>query len=1024
MTPPPPPISDQLPIALRCYVVAPDAKPKRESLGASEWTLIFDTETTTGPGQALRFGTYQLRKGDALDEAGIFYDPEGVTESELATLRNHAELHGLALLTRDEFADEVVFGQAYQFRARIVGFNLPFDISRIAIKHSPARGKMLGGYSFTLSRQKIWPNLRVKHLSRRSALISFAAPMRQRDSRGQRNRGFNTPPRRGHFVDVKTLSGALFSRNFDLAGLAGFMKVRPKDDFHQFDGPITEAMVAYAVGDVQTTWECYSALMTRLGKLGLGDVEPEGIYSEASIGKAYLAAMGIEPWRLLQPDFPPDMLGRIMGSYFGGRSEVKIRRELRQVMLCDFRSMYPTVCTIIGLWRFVTASGMTWRDGTAETRAYLESVDLAALRSPEAWRPFATLVRIRPDSDICPVRARYDGDAQSTIGNNYLSGGDGLWLTLADCVASKLLTGKAPEILEAVTFEPGPLQDGLCAVSIGGDDNFRVNPATGDFFKRVIELRKTVQDAMKSAQGDLRAERDTQQLTLKICANSTSYGIWVQLNVEDRAQAETVTGYGPNGEAFTRTTDKAEKPGEYFHPLLASLITGAARLMLAMTERLITDSGLEWAFCDTDSMAIAKPGDMADADFRQRVGLIAEWFAALNPYEAGGSILKIEGENFDLEAGAPRPLYCWAVSSKRYALFNLKSDRSPIMRKVSAHGLGHLLPLYRAADKPDGFPDHPETALRDGVAWWHCDLWHQIVMAAQSAAPDVVPLDYHPALKLPAISRYSATAPDLLAWFNPHNEGRDYADQVKPFGFLLAMQASRVCHDEAIIGPPTRGRPKKIRRPKPVAPFTKDHVQAVATAFNRETGESVPASALQTYAECLQSYHLHPESKFLGGKPYSRGPTHRRHIRATSIRLIGKEGNEWERKAILGFDAAAQPDYGLADGDVVQIVRDVAAVANGLGKLAAAKVLKITLSRLNAILAEQAVADQMLVQALAARLPAALKHVETVQKASQQGLQCEAELVQMHGLRGAARLLGVDPSNLRRRIRARLNPSR
>ena len=55
--------------------------------------------------------------------------------------------------------------------------------------------------------------------------------------------------------------------------------------------------------------------------------------------------------------------------------------------------------------------------------------------------------------------------------------------------------------------------------------------------------------------------------------------------------------------------------------------------MLAMTERLIADEGLEWAFCDTDSMAVAKPVSMSDALFRRQVTEIVEWFASLNPYD-------------------------------------------------------------------------------------------------------------------------------------------------------------------------------------------------------------------------------------------------------------------------------------------------------------------------------------------------------------------------------------------------------
>jgi hypothetical protein len=70
--------------------------------------------------------------------------------------------------------------------------------------------------------------------------------------------------------------------------------------------------------------------------------------------------------------------------------------------------------------------------------------------------------------------------------------------------------------------------------------------------------------------------------------------------------------------------DKVETPGRYFHPLLATLITGAARLMLAMTERLVIDAGLDWAFCDTDSMAIAKPEGMGQETFFARAKSVAE----------------------------------------------------------------------------------------------------------------------------------------------------------------------------------------------------------------------------------------------------------------------------------------------------------------------------------------------------------------------------------------------------------------
>lgn len=80
-----PGITDHLPIALRAFaspqfveVKEPRTAPpkrKRSKVPASPWTLIFDTETRTDAGQALRFGTYQVRRAGELHGGGIFYEP-------------------------------------------------------------------------------------------------------------------------------------------------------------------------------------------------------------------------------------------------------------------------------------------------------------------------------------------------------------------------------------------------------------------------------------------------------------------------------------------------------------------------------------------------------------------------------------------------------------------------------------------------------------------------------------------------------------------------------------------------------------------------------------------------------------------------------------------------------------------------------------------------------------------------------------------------------------------------------------
>ena len=51
-----------------------------------------------------------------------------------------------------EFIENVFFRIGYELRALIIGFNLPFDISRLAINHGPSRGRVMkGGFSFQLS---------------------------------------------------------------------------------------------------------------------------------------------------------------------------------------------------------------------------------------------------------------------------------------------------------------------------------------------------------------------------------------------------------------------------------------------------------------------------------------------------------------------------------------------------------------------------------------------------------------------------------------------------------------------------------------------------------------------------------------------------------------------------------------------------------------------------------------------------------------------------------------------------------
>lgn len=949
--PPPAPMPISIRAFVRCRKGEADTEKRPHSSQrprrSSEWVLIFDTETTVDASQNLRFGAYQLRRGEELDEAGIFYDPAILTKTEQTLLVRFAEKRGMKLYTREEFVEEVVFKIAYAFRASIVGFNLPFDLSRLAIRYGSARGKtMKGGFTFCLSQNRWWPHIQIKHTSTRNALIQFTKPPRHPDTLSEKREKFERPPRRGAFVDIKTIAAALLSQSFSLGSLSKFLDIpHRKQASEEHGGRLTEEYLGYCVTDVQVTWECFCALRRKFESHQLDETRLSQILSEASLGKAYLKEMGIRPFREVQPNFPDAMTGIILSAYYGGRTEVRLRRVRTQVLYCDFLSMYPTVCTLMGLWKFVIAKGVRWEDSTTQTREFLDGISLEDLQIPSTWGRLRTLVKIKPDADIFPVRARYNGESQ-TIGLNFLSSETPLWYTLADVIASKLLTGRSPEILEAITFEPLEAQDDLRAVAIAGNEQYEIDPVRQDFFRRLIDLKEATKLEMDASAGSKGEELRSRYGTLKIVANATSYGIFVEVNVSELDGREQRTCFGPGGYGFPVETDKSEEPGRYFYPLLATLITGGARLMLAITESLIKQSGLDWVFCDTDSMAIAKPVEMDEATFFAEARNVCAWFEPLNPYKQKGSLFKIEDANFalgeDSKAQMFASLYAHCISSKRYVLFNISNKGELIIRKASAHGLGHLMAPYDEDDTPSSIPPPSPSLSEMGVSRWQYDLWYQIICADLGGHSDQVDLTYHPALGNPAASRYGASTPALLRWFKPHNQDRCYVDQVKPFNFMVCFQGRpTLAFDEADAVTIRKKGPKpKVRPIRPVAPFSKEVAEASSNAFNRENGKPVPPNALKRYREALAQYHLSPESKFLNGDYLDRGRTERRHVQATAISHIGKEGNRWEEQFFTGSNEEAPIEYG---GDAsASLARQLLRMCAELGQRETARTLRIS----------------------------------------------------------------------------------
>ena len=477
-------------IAVRAYAVLvrggtqrPPQADGRADIGPSAYTLVFDVETMTDAAQQARILPYQLREDGVLREEGIAYDPLTLGDAERSTLYAYATKRRLMVRTVAEFVDAVFYPYVYDRNARCIGFNLPFDLSRLAIYHNTSKGKrMRGGFSFQLGDDPDRPRVQVKHLNNRTAFISFAAPPKQRTPRGMRKRALKVPVQRGHFIDVKTIGAALTGRGHSLASLAKALRTEHrKAETDEHGGPLTPEYLDYALNDVQVTWECFAVLRDRYTQYGL-DTQLERIYSEASIGKASLDRMGIRPLKEVQ-HLPPALLGVIMSTYFGGRAEVNWRREIARVLYCDFKSMYPTVCILMGLWRFAIAKEMTWDEGeqiAEEAQRFVDGITRDDFQHRATWEHLTTLVRMRPDELRVPVRAKYDGQ-QYSIGVNDLTHDTPMWFTLADVVAAKVKTGRTPRVLDAVRFKPGAVQEGLRPLDIAGNAAYHVNPATDNY---------------------------------------------------------------------------------------------------------------------------------------------------------------------------------------------------------------------------------------------------------------------------------------------------------------------------------------------------------------------------------------------------------------------------------------------------------------------------------------------------------------------------------------------------------------
>jgi hypothetical protein len=873
--------------------------------------LVFDTETTIDRYQnlligafhiyALELGAYRLIHGGSI--LGDILTP-----AEISVIRAYTRDRDLRVCSRAEFVSQVFLPEIYDLGTLCVGFNLPFDLSRLAVRWAAGRRQWRDGFTLSLMESRWDPAIRVKGLDNKRAFIEFAS-----------YRGYQRREASGHwifpgrFLDLRTLAFALTGEGHSLESACRSFSVEHGKQEGPVHGVLSESYLDYNRRDVLATWELYLKLAEEWNRHPFAPIptpvdkenNSEALlitraYSPASLVKGYLRAMGVRPRLQHEPDFPKNVLGWAMTAYFGGRSECHIRRKIVPVTYLDVLSMYPTVCALMGLWRLVIADRIQIETVTNEIRAFLERVTAADLFKAETWRQFPILVEVYPDGCVLPCRAEFLSGGDYQIGLPDMVAGKNVsrWYMLPDLIGSKLMTGKTPRIRRALRFRPVGIQPGLRPINLSGGMEF--DPRTQDIFRVLIEERHEVQQRRRAAISRAAANQakylESLQHGLKILANAM-YGIFAEVD-EKMTGATEATIYGLH--RFGARIVKEEHPGPYAFPVLAALITSAARLMLAMLECELRQRGATYPFCDTDSVPIVGSQEIVE-EIRRR-------FAALTPYSFGGDLLKLEPENQpDPRAKTDPNLYCLAISAKRYALFNIGGDSAIIVRKFSEHGLGHLMwpgddGMRRAWAEILPWVNGPTTCLGDGLSF----------------------------ADLPALGRFPITKPSVLKRFDRINTrdnakakkriARPYTQQIKPFNFMLAAFPNT--EDITTGGEAFWERPDDVNDPlrfstkqpiRPIAPYEPDprkwtrlrwvdlHTgRPVRPYWGRKTaGLATGLVPFQTYRDVLTRHVTHPEAKAAGPDgqpcgPYTTGELSRLKVQIEGAVHIGRESHELE----------------------------------------------------------------------------------------------------------------------------------
>jgi hypothetical protein len=779
-------MADKLDLHFRAHTIPVNFQKENRvvpHVNQPEHALIFHCATAADHSQELLFGAYicaQLEGGQYVaKEIGLFCR-DGHPE-ELRALKRFVKGSSFELGTVEEFRRKI-FLKYLKAGARIVAYDAPFQISRIAVRWNKAlKRRRAFSFYFRLFRDKetgkmrpsgFEPGLSIESLDASKAvyrLIKYKFhPMDAEPEEEQRVSNV-------HVLDLKTLTAVLTGEAYTFQSACEIFGA-PASRARKLQSRVTRPAIERLLRDVSAELELLNRLGQEFEKHPV-DLLPERCYSPATLAKAYFSAMGIKP-----PQEKFKISDRINGiamqAFVAGRAECMIRRTPVPVTYVDFHAQFSAVSKLLDNRELLCAESLEFPDFTAGAREMVERITLDDCFRPSLWKQLRWYALVEAQEDVVPIRARFGKrqDSVPTLGWNFLTSKQPFWMTGPDVIAAKLMTGKPLKILQAIAVVPHGVQSGLMAVKLYGQ--IKVDPLRDDLAVKLVELRHSLKLKSPQLAGGL-----------KVAANSAAFGLFCQMDVKDLESPSPLNVFSGEVNHTTLPDVVWEQPAEFFCPVIASLVTGGSHLLCAMLERAVRDMGGQIAAMDTDSAMIVSTKDggfvpCAGGPHRLEkyhqpsghpairalswadVDRLGERFEPLNPWRdtLKTPFLKLEKENFG-EDGKRRQLYAYGVSAKLYCLFNLDGNRL-LIRKPSGHGLGFLRAPYRTAD----------WERRAGREWtenlppWIFEAWH-LILSRELGLPHSPPSW----LKQPAVMAVPMTTPQVLQRIGC------FKDELRPF---------------------------------------------------------------------------------------------------------------------------------------------------------------------------------------------------------------------------------------------------